>query len=990
MFRGRRWTFWLVFATLTASAFGAWAVKERRFADSLAQARGLMDEGRFPEARRVLVALRSARPADAEVGYRLGACEHAAGEPRRALETWSATPAVGPWGLQVGLARTRTLAGDFGRFADAETILESLLESTPPGADRDNARRTLAELYFWQGRRADVVRLIEAAWLHTTDPVGDLRDHWKAENSPTLIDVVRSEVERAAASAPDDDRVWLAQASIASQTGRPADADAFLKRCLEARPEDPAVWRARLELARGRDDLEGARACLARLPASAFAEDARLDLQAWLARRAGDPAAERAALEKLVRTSPADIPALDRLAVLAAEAGDAERARELRRRKGAADAAKDRYRIILEETVAPDRFAELGGLAETLGRTFEARGWWVLREAYVPTDPAAARALAVLGRKPPAPETPPAGTLADLFAAAPGAVGPKTTTDPIAGASPGSKATAAAAVPRFRDDAEAVGLRFEYDNGRSRQRQIPETTAGGVGLLDYDGDGWMDVYAVQGGTFPPDPSRPHDGDRLFRNRGDGTFEDVSERSGIADMARGYGHGVAVGDVDGDGRPDLFVTRWRSYALYRNRGDGTFEDATTAHGLDGDRDWPTSAAFADFDNDGDLDLYVAHYLAWDAENPTLCPRVTVSSTDALSEPEQRYNYCTPRAFSALSDHLFRNDGGRFVDVSAEAGVVETEGRGLGVVTADVDDDGLVDIFVANDTTANFLWRNLGDMKFEEVALIAGVACNASGAYQAGMGTALGDLDGDGRPDLLVTNFYGESTTYFRNLGGGAFADQGAALNLTAPTRFLLGFGVATLDADADGRLDLAIANGHVNDDRPDYPYDMPSLLLIQDPDGRLVDVSQDAGPPWTVPRVSRGLATGDLDNDGRVDLLILPQKSPLGYFHNLSERGGSLTLALEGTASNRDAVGAVATVTVGGRRSRGWRFGGGSFVSASDPRLHFGVGSAERVDEVEIRWPSGRIDRHGPLEARRGYRIREGDPTPAAIPGPWRR
>ncbi len=987
----RRWVAWLALAALTASAFGAWAFNERRFAASLGRARELMDERRFPEARRLLAGLHSARPADAEVGYRLGVCEHAEGDVREALETWTATPPDAAWAARIGLARARTLVGDLGRFGEAEAILESLLKSTPAGADRDEVRRTLAELYFWQGRRAEVGRLIEDAWRQTTDPVGDLRDHWKAENAATLIDVVRSEVDHATGLAPDDDRVWLAQASVAAQTGRVADAEAILKRCLEARPEDPAAWRARLELARANDDLEAARACLPHLPAFLFTEAARLDLRAWLARRGGDPAAERAALERLIEEAPGDLPALDRLAVIAAEAGQPERARELRRRKAACDAAKDRYRLILDETISPDKFAELAGLAQTLGRTFEARGWWVLREAYVPTDPAPARALAVLGRKPPAPKAPPAGTLAESLASGGAGTGlVRVAGSADANASSAWDASRMGPPPSFRDDAEAVGLRFEYDNGRSPRRQLPETTAGGVGLLDYDGDGWIDVYAVQGGTFPPVPSHPHDGDRLFRNRGDGTFEDVTERSGIAAMPRGYGHGVAVGDVDGDGRPDLFITRWRSYALYRNRGDGTFEDVTAAYGLDGDRDWPTSAAFADLDNDGDLDLYVAHYLAWDAENPTLCPRVTVSKSDTLSEPGQRYNYCTPRAFSALPDHLFRNDGGRFVDVSAEAGIVESEGRGLGVVAADVDDDGLVDLFVANDTTANFLWRNLGGMKFEETALIAGVACNAGGAYQAGMGTACGDIDGDGRPDLFVTNFYGESTTYFRNLGGGAFADQGAAINLSGPTRFLLGFGLCLLDADNDGRLDLAAANGHVNDDRPDYPYDMPTLLMIQGPDGRLVEATQAAGEPWTVPRISRGLATGDLDNDGRADLVVLPQKSPLGYFHNRGERGGSLTLALEGTASNRDAVGAVATVTVGGRRLRAWRTGGGSFVSASDPRLRFGVGAAERVDEVEVRWPSGRIDRYGGLDARRGYHLREGDPAPSPLPGPWGR
>ncbi len=542
-------------------------------------------------------------------------------------------------------------------------------------------------------------------------------------------------------------------------------------------------------------------------------------------------------------------------------------------------------------------------------------------------------------------------------------------------------------MPRFDDLAEASGLRFVFENGRSPQRQIPETTSGGVGLLDYDGDGWLDVYVVQGGAFPPREAATaaNGGDRLFRNRGDGTFEDVSAASGIARLSRGYGHGVTVGDFDNDGHPDLFVTRWRAYVLFRNRGDGTFEDVTGRAGLDGDRDWPTSAAFADLDGDGDLDLYVCHYLVWDAEHPTLCKRTTVAARSERVEPGQDYNYCTPRPFPALADHLFRNDGGRFVDVTAEAGIVDRDGRGLGVVAADLDEDGRVDLFVANDTTANYLWHNQGGMKFEELGTSSGVACNAAGAFQAGMGTALGDLDGDGLPDLFVTNFYGESTTFYRNLGAGMFSDQTVAVGLAGPTRFLLGFGIAALDANNDGRLDLAIANGHVNDDRPDYPYAMPASLLIGGERGRLTDVSQSAGESWSTPRVARGLAVGDLDNDGRVDVLLLPQKSPLAYLHNGTAGGHFVTFHLEGTRSNRDAVGAVVAVTAGGRRRRAWRYGGGSYQSASDPRVHFGL-EVDRIEDVEVRWPSGGVDHFRNLESDRGYRLREGDATPVPLKG----
>jgi hypothetical protein len=254
----------------------------------------------------------------------------------------------------------------------------------------------------------------------------------------------------------------------------------------------------------------------------------------------------------------------------------------------------------------------------------------------------------------------------------------------------------------------------------------------------------------------------------------------------------------------------------------------------------------------------------------------------------------------------------------------------------------------------------------------------------------MGTACGDIDGDGRPDLFVTNFYGESTSCFRNLGGGMFGDHGGPLGLAAPSRYLLGFGIGLFDADNDGRMDVATANGHVNDDRPDYPYQMPTTLLLGGEDGRLVDVTQAAGEPWTIPRVSRGLATCDLDNDGRRDVLVLAQKSPLGYFHNQSTPAGHLTLQLQGTESNRDGVGAVVSVTAGGRVRRGWRTGGGSFQSASDPRLHFGLGSADQADQVEVRWPSGRVDRFEAMAAGRGYLLREGDATPTPLPGSWGR
>ncbi len=313
------------------------------------------------------------------------------------------------------------------------------------------------------------------------------------------------------------------------------------------------------------------------------------------------------------------------------------------------------------------------------------------------------------------------------------------------------------------------------------------------------------------------------------------------------------------------------------------------------------------------------------------------------------------------------------------MTKEAGIVDEDGRGLGVVIADLDGDGRVDIFVANDMSANYLYRNLGGFRFEEVAAASGCASNAEGGYQAGMGIACGDVDGDGWPDLCVTNFYGESTTFYQNLGAGLFADRTVAANLAAPTRHVLGFGASFLDADDDGRLDLVQANGHVNDFRPGTPYAMPAQLFLGAGEGRFVDVSDRAGTCWQVPRVGRGLAVGDLDNDGRQDVLILAQGGPVAYLRNLGSpaQGRSLTLRLEGRASNRDAVGAVVRVTSNGRTLTAWRLGGGSFLSAGDERLHFGLGTSEQA-EVEIRWPSGRVERHEGLRGT-AYRIIEGQP-----------
>ena len=950
--RRRVWTLAIGLAAVFAAWFTVRAVESWRFKAELRQAQLDLSARRFGPARARLSRLAQRWPDHGEVEYLLGACEMAKGHTDAAMAAWGRVPDQAPQAPVALLSRGR-LALDTGHYGLAETCLD---RASRMGGDHANeARRLLARVHWITGRHDEYRSFLRREFDHTRDPYETLRVLWSLDHEPYPIEGMRQTLEKARLIAPDDDRVWLALAGLATRSGRVDEAGELLARCERVQPDDSAVWRARLEWAQAANRPDELMRAAKHLPASGVPKGQLLTISAWLAARRGDRRAEREALEQLVDLEPEQAAGFERLADLATQDGAMARFAELRRRKAESDSARDRYATLVHQLDPAPPAAELARTAEALGRRFDAQAWWKL--AARRDQASRGEAEAALARLAKAePESAPVGrTLGDLLGPLPTPRNGKTDV-PVA-----------LSVPAFTDDAERRGLAFIFDNGRTDLRQLPETMSGGVALLDFDGDGWLDIYAVGGGPFPPAADRPLFGDRLFRNRGDGRFEDVTAASGLAALSGGYGHGVAVGDYDNDGRPDLFVTRWRSYALYHNLGAGRFEDTTASAGLGGDRDWPTSAAWADFDGDGDLDLYVCHYLDWHTESPQLC----------RDSSNHSYQYCNPRSFAARPDHLFRNDGGRFVDVTAEAGIVDHDGRGLGVVAADLDRDGLIDLFVANDTTANFLFRNCGGLRFEEVGISAGAATNANGGYQAGMGVACGDLDGDGLPDLAVTNFYGESTTFYRNLGSGNFGDHTVAIGLASPSRYRLGFGVAMLDVDNDGRLDVATANGHVEDFRPLIPYAMPAQLLIMAANGRLVDASDSAGAPWSVPRVGRGLAAGDLDNDGRVDLVLVGQGEPLSYFHNQSAAGHFLTLCLEGTNSNRDAVGACVAVVAAGRRHEAARIGGGSYQSASDPRLHFGLGLNQRVELVEVRWPSGGVDRYRGLKDDCCYRLREG-------------
>jgi hypothetical protein len=506
--------------------------------------------------------------------------------------------------------------------------------------------------------------------------------------------------------------------------------------------------------------------------------------------------------------------------------------------------------------------------------------------------------------------------------------------------------------PRFEDVAERAGLVFRYDAGARGDLFIADTMGGGVGLFDADGDGWLDVYLVGGCPLPVDPNAPPAPNRLFRNKGDGTFKDVSESSKVGGF--GYGMGCATGDYDGDGDTDLFVTGFGATVLYRNEGDGTFKDVTRAAGVQSDR-WTTAAGFADLDDDGDLDLVAITYVAADPKSSPACE-------DAAGKPI----HCPPGKFPAQVDHLFRNNGdGTFRDVAREAGLDLPDGRGLGLAIADFNGDGRPDLFVANDAVPDFLFLNQGGLHFQEVGAASGAAYNGLAGLR------------DGRVDLVHTNFRNEGNTFLRNLDGGLFADATAGAGLDGPSRPVTGFGVAALDADNDGFLDLFVANGHV-DDQPwlGQPMAQPPHFYRGGPAGTFaIRPAASLGAYFAGARVARGVAAGDLDRDGRVDLVVVHRDSPVALLRNVSERGHWLAFTLAGRAKGRGAppIGAVVTVRAQGRSMTRVVTAGTGYLSSHDARLDFGLGASTQADLVEVRWPSGAVTR---LEYVAGDRVLE--------------
>lgn len=535
----------------------------------------------------------------------------------------------------------------------------------------------------------------------------------------------------------------------------------------------------------------------------------------------------------------------------------------------------------------------------------------------------------------------------------------------------------------FVDTTAAAGIDFHHVDGRTEMEYLMDSTGPGAAWIDYDQDGLLDLFVVQGyPVVPPFPSSAP-GCKLYRNLGRGKFHDVTGTTGVGHV--GCGQGAAVGDIDNDGYPDLFLTCYgKPNVLYHNVADGRggrrFEDITSRAGMAQHPDWKdrpnwsTSAAFLDYDNDGLLDLFVCSYV-----------RVNMARyPDCFQAGTKRRGACPPHRFDGTKCILYRNVGGEnFIDVTKEAGVDQSNAKGLGVVSLDLDDDGLIDLFVANDGVPNFLFRNLGGGKFEQKGPASGCIVNGMGNPQAYMGVVAADFDGDGRPDLFSTTFAGESKSLFRNRGNCQFLDVTTGSGLGPATWHRLGFGTSALDIDRDGSLDLAIANGHVMahidlQGDPTNTFRQPPQLFLNDGRGRFKEFTRQAGPAFQKQYVGRGLAMADYDNDGHTDLYLADSGGPAVLMHNESVTPNNwVRLELQGMKSNRDAVGAKLTFQVGDRQLVRHKAGGGSYLAAHDPRILVGLGSARQVDRVEVRWPSGLVEKIGPLEPNRGYRVVEG-------------
>ena len=544
--------------------------------------------------------------------------------------------------------------------------------------------------------------------------------------------------------------------------------------------------------------------------------------------------------------------------------------------------------------------------------------------------------------------------------------------------SPAANAQGADAGVTFQDVTAKSGIHFVHNNGAFGKKFLPETVGPGVAFIDYDNDGWPDIFLVNGSDWPGHLQK-HSTPTLYHNNHDGTFTDVTHKAGL-DVEM-YGIGVAVGDFDNDGYDDLFVTAYGQNRLFHNNGNGTFTDVTQKAGLSGIQEFSTSAAWVDYDKDGRLDLVVGNYVQWSPETDLYC------TMDGKSK-----SYCTPESYKGTSVRLWHNDGnGKFSDVTQKAGLGEPTSKTLGVAVMDYDNDGWPDLLFSNDTQPNKLYHNNGNGTFAEKAVVAGVAFSEDGVARAGMGVDTADYDRSGNASLMITNFSNQMISLYHNEGKGLFVDEAPRSDVGRASLLTLGFGCFFFDYDLDGWPDILVVNGHIDPDiqkvQVNVKYAEPPHLFRNLGKGKFAEVTKSAGAQFATARVGRSAAYADVFNDGRLDVLLSTNGGAPHLFRNVAngKANHSVRFKLIGTKSNRDGIGAVVRVTSADETQTQMLKSGSSYLAANELVLTFGLGQLGKADSVEVRWPSGQVDKLSNVNAGQTVMVTEGKGATKSIP-----
>jgi tetratricopeptide (TPR) repeat protein len=854
-------------------------------------------------------------------------------------------------------AKARFLEGilllDAARARNAEAAFSKAVELDPAITEPHEG---LLRIYALQLRAADIRHELLALRRSRRWSLPELYQLVNSTGEAVNREEAIPQLEKFTAADPDDLHSLVSLGRYYSWDDRPAEAVAALRRTLARRPDDPSIRAFLAEALLKQSDHAGARDTLRGAPARRDSPQALWRSYGLCLAADGQWRAAALCLRRAVEMYPNDRPTVIQLAQALERTGDVDEATRVSHRAQQLVQLKAAlFRFVQASDNRPDvALSALRQVRETLlqlGRFDEAVPFFEHVLAVDLRSPnAVARHDEALRHLQPASaeqgNTQGDEVLQSAICATAGLFD-----DDSAAMRVASDEVAPEALIRFADRHREAGVDFQYANGASGQKYLLETTGGGVAVLDYDGDGWPDLFFPQGGPLPLAPRGAADSDRLYRNNGNGTFREVAPAAGLNDNQ--YSQGCAAADFDNDGFTDVAIANCGTNVIYRNNGDGTFSDVTAASGISG-KHWSTSIGWGDLNGDGNLDLYVVNYVTHHLQP---CRNQTGAST-----------VCHPQIFDAEADALYVSRGeGTFEESLNQAGMAAPHGRGLGLLIADFNDDGWQDMYVANDANPSFLFQNLGPLangmpRFAEVGFLSGTAVNSAGNATAAMGIACADLDGDGRLDLYVTNFHQEADLLYLNRGNLLFEDAARQAGLAESTKPMLGWGTQAIDADLDGRPEIFLTNGHLDDRRSEgLPWKMPPQLLYNVGAGRFCDISLTCGEFFHGEYLGRGVARLDWNRDGRPDLVVVHQDRPVALLENETASAGHfLVVELHGVHGNRDAIGARLRVTAGGRTQIVEACGGDGYCATNDRRQVIGLGLADVTSELEVVWPGGRI------------------------------